>query len=496
MPKEIEEVPFVIIHLNHSSPAPLYRQLYNVIRESILSGRFKGGLKLPSTRTIAKELHVSRNTVILAFEQLMVEGYIKGKAGAGTYVTDDIPDKLLKTENEPEHPGNGHPGPKSGRKLTTRPALQHFVPENNFVPFQHGIPSVEDFPFDKWRIIFNETLRRFPMSRLSKMDGTGYLALREAIAKYLRTYRAVNCTPEQIFIVNGSQQGLYLISRVLMKEKDNVLLEDPFYFGMRDALRSVNVNILPVPVDDEGIQIDYAIENFPEADIIYTTPSHQYPLGSTMSISRRLKLLGFAAEKKIWIIEDDYDGEFRYAGSPLPSLQGMDTHGRVIYMGTFSKILFPGLRLGYLVLPSPDLVDSFAIEKSTIDRQSPILEQLVTTEFMERGYFTSHIRKMRLLYKERQEFLVCEIRKELGDLVTVNPEASGMHVIAWLPDYLNDKKVSQALGSRNLVANPLSGSVLKHKRKPALILGYTAFDKEKIKWGVSVLKETIKLLST
>lgn len=492
MPKEIEEIPFVIIQLDNSSSVPLYIQLYNVIRESILSGRLKGGLKLPGTRTLAKEFKVSRNTIILAFEQLIAEGYIKGKAGAGTYVADDIPDKLLKEEKKrtEDYLFNS----KAKKISAPISSSQRFMPENNFVPFQHGIPSVKDFPFDLWLKIFNKTMGRFSTYQLSKIDGTGYKGLKEAIAEYLQTYRAVNCTPEQIFIVNGSQQGLYLISRILMKENDNVLLEDPFYFGVRNVIRSAKVNIVPVPVDDEGIRIDYAIKNFRDANFIYTTPSHQYPLGSTMSNSRRLKLLEFAGENNIWIIEDDYDGEFRYTGNPLPSLQGMDKYGRVIYIGTFSKVLFPGLRLGYLVLPSVDLVDSLAAERSVIDRQSPILEQLVLAEFMKEGHFARHIRKMRMLYKERQEFLINEIKKELGNLITIQPSASGMHVLAWLPEHLDDKEVSKTLSCNNLTTYPLSSFVLKFKRKPALILGYTAFNKEKIRWGVNILRDTIKSL--
>jgi len=493
MPKEIEEIPFVIIRLDNSSSVPLYVQLYDVIRESILAGRLKGGLKLPGTRTLAKEFKVSRNTIILAFEQLIAEGYIKGKTGAGTYITDYIPDKVLIKEKRQVHSENGLFNFKTRNVPAPASFSKRFMPENNFVPFQHGIPSVKDFPFDVWLKIFNNAMRRFSTNQLTQIDGTGYKALKDSIAVYLQTYRAVNCTPDQIFIVNGSQQGLYLISRILMKEKDKVLLEDPFYFGVRNAIRSAKVNIIPVPVDDEGIRIDHAIKNFPDANFIYTTPSHQYPLGSTMSTSRRLKLLEFAGENNIWIIEDDYDGEFRYTGDPLPSLQGMDKWGRVIYIGTFSKVLFPGLRLGYLVLPSLDLVDSFAAERSVIDRQSPILEHIALSEFMEKGHFTRHIRKMRILYKERQEFLINEIKKELGGIINIQPSSSGMHVLACLPEHLDDKEVSKALIQNRLTTYPLSNFVLKYKRKPALILGYTAFNEEEIKRGVNILKDTLRL---
>ncbi len=492
MPKEIEEIPFVNIRFDNSSAVPLYKQLYEGIKESILSGRLKGGLKLPGTRTLAEEFRVSRNTIILAFEQLIAEGYIKGKAGAGTYVAEDVPDKIMVKEKRRANAENSLPQLMSNSGLKAVIASQRFMPENNIVPFQHGIPSVDDFPFDTWLKVMNKTMRSISTKKLADIDGTGYKDLREEIAVYLRTYRAVNCTPEQIFIVNGSQQGLYLISRILMKEKDNVLLEDPFYFGVRNAIGSSGVNIIPVPVDDEGLQIDHAIKNIRSANFIYTTPSHQYPLGSVLSTSRRLKLLEYAGENNVWIIEDDYDGEFRYTGSPLPSLQGMDRWGRVIYIGTFSKVLFPGLRLGYIVLPSAELVDLLAAERLVIDRQSPIIEQIVLAEFMKEGHFTRHIRKMRMLYKERQEFLINEIRKEIGSLIKVQPSASGMHLLAWLPEDLDDKEVSKELRCNNVTAQALSNCVLQTKRKPALILGYTAFNKEKIKWGVSILKDTIK----
>lgn len=494
MPKEIEEIPFVHIQLDNYSSIPLYHQLYNVIRKSISTGKLKAGLKLPGTRTLAKEFKVSRNTILLAFEQLIAEGYIKGKAGAGTYVTNEFPDKLTKEVKKQKQADDFLINLKSKNAPTLDSHEQRIMPENNFVPFQHGIPSVKDFPFDLWIKTFNKVMRRFSESQLSKIEGSGYKDLKEEISKYLQTYRAVNCTPDQIFIVNGSQQGLYLLSRTLMKEGNNFLLEDPFYFGVKDAIRSSKVNIIPIPVDEEGIKIDYAIKNFSNANFIYTTPSHQYPLGSTMSNSRRLKLLDFAGENNIWIIEDDYDGEFRYTGNPLPSLQGMDKNGKVIYLGTFSKVLFPGLRLGYLVLPSIDTVEALAAERKVIDRQSPILEQLVLAEFMKCGHFTRHIRKMRMLYKERQENLISEIKKELGGIIEIQPSASGMHVLAWLPEHLDDKAVCKELRYNGLTTFPLSNLILKYKQKSALVLGYTAFNSEEIKWGVKILRNTIKTL--
>jgi GntR family transcriptional regulator / MocR family aminotransferase len=494
MPKEIEEIPFLDLQLDSSLSLPLYKQLYESIRKSILSGRLKGGLKLPSTRTLATELKVSRNTVKSAFEQLLNEGYIKGKIGAGTYITDDIPDKLLRVGIDSALSNNNHLKLKLNKELISQTFPPRYLPENDIIPFQPGIPSLEDFPFKTWLKILNKIGNNFPVNYLKHIDATGYKGLKESIAYYLQTYRAVNCIPEQIIIINGSQQGLDLICRLLLNENDNVLLEDPGYFGIREAIRTSNVNILPVPVDSDGMQIDLASETNNDINLIYTTPSHQFPLGTIMSISRRLKLLEFARQNGTWIIEDDYDSEYRYNGNPLPSLQGMDKWNRVIYMGTFSKVLFPGLRLGYLVLPSSQLIDSFANEKSIVDRQSPILEQLVTSKFIEEGHFTRHIRKMRILYKERQEFLIKELNKELGDIIKIDPSAAGMHLIAWLPEYLNDKEISSILRKKNVVAYPLSRTVIKFERKPALILGYTAFNKNQTSAAIKILKETIEPL--
>ena len=493
MPKQIDELPLVGIHIEFNSVVPLYKQLYNFIREAILSRRLKGGQKLPGTRTFSSELNISRNTVVQAFEQLMIEGYINGKIGAGTYITNDIPDKFLtvkKTQSEIKNKTKPF-SLKLDKRFGTPALIHRNYSEDEIIPFQNGLPSLEDFPFQTWLRIINKNGTYIPSLQFGYKSSTGYQPLKEAIANYLQTYRAVNCVPEQIVIVNGSQQGLDLIGRTLLKENDNVLLEDPGYFGTRASVLSANVNILPTPVDDEGINIDYAAKNYPRPDFIYTTPSHQYPLGSTMSISRRLKLLEYADNNDAWIIEDDYDSEFRYTGSPLPSLQGMDKFNRVIYIGTFSKVLFPGLRLGYLVLPNIEMVNSFAVVKSITDRQSPIFEQIVLTKFIEGGHFTKHIRKMRMLYKERQAFLIAELKKETGGLLEVNPSNAGMHIVAWLPEKFNDKKISDLAKENKIIVSPVSEYVLKFNRRPGLVIGYTAFNKSKLKAGVQSLKKIL-----
>ncbi len=493
MPRQIDELPLAGIHIDPSSSIPLYKQLYNLLRDGILSGRFKGGQKLPGTRTFSSELKISRNTVVLAFEQLFIEGYITGKTGAGTYITNEIPDKFLSGRRPQITSGNKMKIPPINifKKFDPPELLYRNISEDKIIPFQNGIPSLEDFPFETWLKIINKKGNIIPNLQFGYKNSTGFPQLKAAVSNYLQTYRAVNCTPEQIVIINGSQQGLDLISRVLLKDNHNVYLEDPGYFGTKASVLSSNVNIFPVPVDEEGIDIEYSAGKYPKPNFIYTTPSHQFPLGSIMSIARRLKLLEFANKNNAWIVEDDYDSEFRYTGSPLPSLQGMDKFNRVIYIGTFSKVMFPGLRLGYLVLPDAQMVNPFAVAKSIADRQSPIFDQIVLSKFIEEGHFTKHIRKMRMLYKERQEFLIDELKKETGDLLEVKPSDAGMHIVAWLPDNSSDKKISAVALENDLVVYPLSEYVLKFKRRPGLIIGYTAFEKDKLKIGVRKLKQIL-----
>lgn len=489
MPKQIAEIPLVSLEITHHSNVPLYKQLYDNFRKSILEGKFSPGQKLPGTRTLAAELNISRNTVVSAFEQLLLEGYIKGKIGAGTYVN-EIPDNILNVKEKVNRK-------KSGKKITTNLISQLGNPElihrntssEEIIPFQNGVPSLDEFPIKTWFKLSNQTARATSELQLGYGDAAGYKPLREEIASYLRTYRAVNCTADQIIIVNGSQQGLDLVMRVLLNPGEAVWHEDPGYFGARASMLFAGAKIFPSPLDEEGLDIEYSSRKYPSPKLIYTTPSHQFPIGLTMSISRRIQMLQYASKNDCWIIEDDYDSEFRYTGSPLPSLQGMDKNNCVLYLGTFSKVLFPGLRLGYLVLPDPEMLNLFVSAKSMMDRQSPTFEQIVTYHFLKEGYFTKHIRKMRTLYKERQEFLINEVEKDLGDFVKLKSSDAGMHLIAWLPEVFDDMRISKNAKENNLLVYPLSEYVLKFKQKPGLLLGYTAFSKPELKEGVQKLKK-------
>ncbi len=493
MPKQIDEIPLVGIKLIPGLKTPLYKQLYEQLRSAILEKRFGGGKKLPGTRSFAAVLGLSRNTVNLAYEQLMIEGYIQGEIGSGSFVTENLPEKVLIPEPQGVYRNNIHH--KAPAYFNLNKEVINFSKQNTSLeevkPFRNGVPALSDFPFDVWTKISNRVLKNLAPKYLGYGDTAGFKQLRINIAEYLKTYRAVNCSFEQILIVNGSQQGLDLIGRVLLKDKSNVWIEDPGYPGARISFLATDATIYPVPLTTEGIDLDYAIKNYPAPILVYTTPSHQYPLGYTMSISVRLRLLEWAKENNAWIIEDDYDSEFRYSGNPLQSLQGLDSSGNVIYLGTFSKVLFPGLRLGYLVLPSSNLMEQFIAAKSITDRQSSIMDQIIVSIFIEEGHFTKHLRRMRMLYKERQEYFISEVVKELNSAIKVKNDNAGMHLIGWLNKNYNEKKIAAELTRNKIFVNPLSGYSLKFKMPPALVLGYTAFGKKAIQSGIQKMASVL-----
>jgi len=481
------------IELNHDSPLPLYRQLYDAIRDAILEERLQSGHRLPASRMFAKELGVSRNTVALAFEQLMIEGYLKGKVGSGTYVTDDLPERLLQTrpsvDDRTAASSKRHRASRRGRTLSKIILRRNRTPED-VRPFQAGVPAMDEFPYAFWLKLTQQVWRSLPRNHLAYGGAGGYEPLREAIASYLRTSRAVRCDADQVVIVNGSQQGVDLVARVLLDSGDQVFVEDPGYLGARAALLGAGVRLMPTPVDAEGLQIENRKARSSQARLVYVTPSHQYPLGVTMTLARRLHLLEWARRSGAWILEDDYDSEFRYAGRPLASLQGLDTCGCVIYLGTFSKVLFPGLRLGYLVVPK-NVVDEFLSAKTIADRQSAILEQAVLARFIEEGHFARHLRRMRVLYQHRQEILLDVAAHELGGLLEIHPSDSGMHLIAWLQKEKNAQEIARRAEEFGVIAHPLSDYTMRYHQRPALLLGYAAYDDIEIRQGVRRLAQAI-----
>jgi GntR family transcriptional regulator/MocR family aminotransferase len=495
MAKYSSSIPNGLIALDAGSETPLYRQLYNYLRKSILTGQLAPGTRLQSSREIAKELDVSRNTVVNAFEQLLAEGYLEGQVGSGTYVSRALPEELLnvKTMTRRSYTRAGGKGQRLSERGKVFAAFAPSVPRapEKVRPFQSGVPALDSFPFEAWSKLASRHWRRPANSLLAYGEPQGHAPLRRAVASYLGVARAVRCTPEQVIIVDGAQMAFDLIARVLLDPGDTAWMEEPGYLGARMALVASGARLVYVPVDAEGLDVAAGAELDPNARLIYVTPSHQFPLGMTMSLPRRLALLEWASRVGAWVMEDDFDSEYRYEGRPIASLQGLDNDGRVVYIGTFSKFLFPSLRLGYIVAP-PALVDAFIAARAMVGRHSPSVEQAILTDFIEEGHFGRHIRRMRLLYAERQTLLINALQKECGDLLEVEPAAGGIQLVAWLPDGLDDVEVSREAAARGLETRPMSIFYAGKPPRAGLELGYAAFNRNEIRKGAAQLSAVIR----
>jgi GntR family transcriptional regulator / MocR family aminotransferase len=494
-------VTFEAVTLNPESSVPLYRQLYDEIRRAILTGRLSVGTRLPSTRQLADQLAVSRNTVVNAFEQLLAEGYIESRTGDGTYVARTLPDDLLGAG---ENRRQSSPVTVQGRRLSKRGESilsNHWVKplpfgESSPLPFRSGTPTMETFPFDIWHRLEARHWRYPDYGLLTYGESAGYMPLRRAVADYLRGARAVQCTPEQILIVSGAQQAFDLAGRVLLDPGDTMWIENPCYSSARQAFMNTGARMVSVPVDEEGLNVAAGIarsQHLSPARMVYVTPSHQHPLGVTMTLTRRLTLLEWANSVGAWILEDDYDSEYRYASRPLAALQGLDQQHRVIYVGTFSKVLFPSLRLGYMVVP-PDLIEAFTAARTLTDRHSPLRDQAVLADFIAEGHFARHIRRTRIVYAERQQTLVRVTREIAGDLIEMRQADTGMHIIGWLPPGVEDRAVSRAAAQCGVEAVPISAYWSDPDPLPrgGLILGYAALDESAMRRGMRVLADVMR----
>jgi GntR family transcriptional regulator/MocR family aminotransferase len=475
------------IALASSSAVPIYRQLYEWFRRAILAGQLRPGQRVPSTRSLAAELKVSRIPVASAYEQLQAEGYFETFLGAGTCVSRSIPDDALKpatgkTQNAARKVSNR----KALRKVSRRVALMRLPAQtwsNKLVPFRVSLPALEHFPTQLWSQLVNRHARKPSRQLMAYGDARGYMPLREAIAEYLGAARAVRCEPSQILVTTGSQQGLQLSAQVLLDADELVWVEEPGYPGARQALMMAGAKLVPVPVDHEGLDVAEGIRRAASAQAVYITPSHQYPLGVTMSATRRMLLLHWAMQSGAWIIEDDYDSEYRLGGRPIASLQGMDTDERVIYIGTFSKVMFPALRLGYVVVPR-DLLEAFSTARDAADQFSSTLYQAALADFIRQGHFARHIRRMRMLYMQRRTALVEAIREQLSGKLTVIGAEAGMHLVALLPRGVNDGAISLRAAKMGISAMPLSSCCVKPPRVGGLILGYGGTDARQIHDGI------------
>jgi len=494
----MKQVTAITLPLDASSEVPYYIQLYQEMRKAILQGTLPAGVRLPSTRALAKQFSISRNTVTTAFDQLLAEGYLEGRAGSGTFVASRLPDDLLtvrtkRKESPPAAPREPRLS-KSARLMMDTPLTASVfcsVGESKAPrAFKPHLSAFDEFPVEAWLKISARCWRKPQSDLLGYGNAAGYGPLREQIAAYVKASRAVHCEPEQVIVISGSQQGLDLAARLLVDPGESVWLEDPGYLGARAAFRSAGANLVPVPVDNEGLMVEAGIARDRRARVAYVTPSHQYPLGATMSLCRRLALLEWADRSNSWILEDDYDSEYRYSGRPLASLQGLDTKGRVIYIGTFSKVLLPSLRLGYLVVP-PDLIDAFTRARGHADGHSPLVEQAVLAEFIAEGHFSRHIRRMRNLYEERQGYLVEALRQDLAGLLEAAPTEAGMNLIGWLPVGMDDRATALRAAEFDIDATPLSQHALEPMKRGGLLLGYAALSKREITLGARKLAKAL-----
>lgn len=455
--------------LGEPSNQPLTTRLYHALREWIQTGRLVCGQRLPSTRQLAQELGLGRNTLLAAFDQLLAEGFLVTRHGAGTFVADLPFQQASAADIATVQPSLPDVPPLLSSRGTALLAFCHSWQER-YPAFAPGVPALDRFPHAQWQRLLHRHQQRMPLDWLDYQAQGGVPALREALAEYLQLSRSVRCRPEQILIVQGAQQGFELIVRLLSDSGDRVWLEEPGYHGAQACFAAAGLDMQPVPVDGEGMCIESMTSPQPPR-LIYVTPSHQYPSGATMSLARRLSLLEAAERHDAWIVEDDYDSEFRYGQRPVAALQGLVEHARVIYVGTFSKVMFPGLRLGYLVLPEP-LVAPFRRANARLHREGQYAVQAAVAEFIVRGHFSRHVRRMRDCYQRRQALLRKALAPAVARGLRLSEGQAGMHLVAWLDDFSHERSLVERARSEDISLSPLSSYYLDAPGRPGLVLGY------------------------
>ncbi|GEP58084.1 MocR-like pyridoxine biosynthesis transcription factor PdxR [Reyranella soli] len=456
------------IAIDRRTPTPLFRQVYTALSASIVDGRLPAGARLPASRTLAERLGLSRTVVVAAYEQLLAEGYTTGRIGSGTYVAPDLPERpggRARVAKARRTAGYGAPRLVGKVDVTL---------QSDDRPFNLGRTLIDQRTADQWRRLSARALRAMPKSHLGYGDPRGSAELRGAIAGYLAGARGVRCNAEQIIVTSGTQHALDLVVRVLLPAGSEAWVENPGYPLTREVLTAGGVATWPVRVDAQGIDVAAGIAAAPRARAAFTTPSHQFPTGVVLSMARRLELIAWASASDAWIVEDDYASEFRYGGRPIAALQGLDTAQRTLYVGTLNKALFPGLRAGYLVVPER-LLPAFVTARYLMDRQPPALQQEVLAEFIAQGHLSSHIRRMRTLYRDQRDRLVATLRRRAGDRLDVEPPDQGMHLVAYLRPGLSDTAVERAALADGVVVRALSRLYVKARPRQGLLLGFSGY---------------------
>jgi GntR family transcriptional regulator/MocR family aminotransferase len=453
-----------IARLSLHDKLPLHRQLYEALRRAILDGKLSAGDRLPSSRELTQDLGLSRNTVVAALNQLAVEGYLVSHIGSGTFVNDSVPKAAAR-----RHSANENQGVKLSRRgqaLSTTFCAQQL----EIQPFTPGIADFSAFPVALWQRLQNKHWRMTYPDMLDYNDSGGYAPLRRSVADYLRVFRSVPLDVDQVIVTSGTQQSMELCAQLLADHNDTVWLEDPAYWGAVKAFMATGLKLHPVAVDQHGIA-PQARDEATAPRLIYVTPSHQYPTGAVMSLARRHQILSLARRHKAWVLEDDYDSEFRFSGPPISSLAGLDTDERVLYMGSFSKVLYPGLKLGYLVVPK-GLVASFKQAHYDLNRPGQMPLQAALAEFIEMGHFASALRRARQSYAERRRCLLAALQPCLGQQAQITGAEQGLHLCLRLPDSADDKALCHRIGALGLTVRPLSAYCLDRQDARGLVIGY------------------------
>ncbi len=485
-----------LIQLAPNTTKPLYQQLYEAFQQAILDKKLVAGTKLPSHRDLSELLGVSRNTLVNALDQLVAEGYLITRVGAGTFVTSQLPEVSIQTprirQSMTKERSHQLELSRFGQSLISQYNPRWYLPgiaQHNL--FCSALPDQNVFPFKVW----DKINRKYLLDQHAAIfdfnsDPRGYGPLREALANYLRVARAVQCDTDQVIIFTGTEQTAYLAARILLEPGDAAWVEEPGFPGAARAFAAAGAAVVPIPVDGQGLDFDAAVKMAPHAKLVYVTPSHHFPTGCTMSLQRRLELLLWAKNRNLWIIEDDYDSEFRYHGRPLPALQGLDAHGHVIYCGTFNNVLFPGLRLDYAVLPR-ELIEPMMAARTLLDLHIATLNQAVIADFIQEDHFVRHIRRMRKHYATRKDALVSALQAQSNGLIEIGDSNGGMHICGWLPDHINDEQIHLAAAAEGIQVVPLSRFYQSQSKRMGLVLGFTACKEEDLYTGVAKLLQII-----
>jgi GntR family transcriptional regulator / MocR family aminotransferase len=488
MPKRA--TPIVLMLPARDPGVPAHRWLATALRAEILEGRLRPGARLPATRDLARQYALSRGTIVAAFAQLEAEGYVAGTVGSGTHVKSALPDDLLEIDRRRGPRPITEPHPRRQLSAFAR-AARGFPGRSGSVAraFRANQPALDLFPMTLWTQVATRRLRRASTSLLLGSPPMGYPPLQQAIADYLATSRGVRCTPQQIAIVAGAQDALTLAARLVLDRGDRVCIEHPGYLGATLVFTAIGARIIEMPVDGEGMVLER--KRARGVRLVYVTPSHQYPMGVTMSLPRRLELLEWARSTGALIFEDDYDAEFRYAGRPVPSMQGLDRHGVVLFSGSFSKVLFPSIRLGYLVVPA-DLVDRVSAIRALTTRHAPVLDQAILADFIVEGHFGRHLRRMREIYAERHRALLVAAREYAAGLLEVSGVEAGLQTMGWLPVGIDGEAISRAAAVRDVEVVPIARRIGDRVVQHGLQLGFAAVDETEIRRGMRDLAAVLK----